>query len=85
MYISEREWHAKGIQNVTSFYSATPVVFPPSSTFDGALRQIQAERNLDINLGKAITRIDKESSTAFFVDADGNEHEKEYDFLHVVP
>jgi NADH dehydrogenase FAD-containing subunit len=88
MYLSEDFWKKTGVKynkGDVHFYSQAGVVFPACEKFNKALEVIIKEKGIDVNLGHALTKVDKTNRKATFKNSAGEDVVVDYDMLHITP
>ena len=86
LYLSADHWFKNGALgdiNV-SFYNAAPVLFGVEA-YVPALMEYMNKYNAALNFTHNLVKVDGGAKVATFKNADGEEVNKEYDFLHVCP
>ena len=88
LYLSETTFRRNGVRDATnmSYYSATPIIFPPNDDFSEALTEQCASKDITKFLNHELVAIDKNNRVATFKNMTNDETvTKDFDLLHFVP
>lgn len=88
LYLSEASFRANGIRDATnvSYYSATPIIFPPNDDFSEALTKQCDGKDITKYLSHDLVAIDKDNRVATFKNMITSDTvTQDYDMLHIVP
>jgi sulfide:quinone oxidoreductase len=86
MYLSSNHWLRQGLLkdiNV-SFFTSTPGLFGVAAYVPALMKYVE-KYQAALNFQHTLTKVDGEKQVATFKDEHGNQHEIEFDMLHVCP
>ena len=86
MYLSSNHWLRQGLlKNINvSFFTSTPGLFGVAAYVPALMKYVE-KYQVALNFQHTLTKVDGDKQVATFKDEHGDQHEIEFDMLHVCP